>query len=333
MQIPSGCKSPATASKPLHPFKRRQVIAMVLRLSAKNSSSPAVSGGVLLPRRLGAAVVVGASLVCGSLLMPAMAQAQQAPQAAGADQLVNVVAQQQVRIGELERLVQDLTGQVEQAQFQNRQLAQRLDQLMKDIDFRFQEISGAGTGDAEPQAAADAATPSQAPASVTTPPGVLGYMPKDGSTGGATPLTPPAGATPATTQPVLPPGTPEEQYNYSFGLLRKNDYGAAEAAFKAFLEQHKDHALAGNAQYWLGETYYARGDFKQAMVAFYDGYKSYPKSSKAPDNLLKLGMTAAQIGQPKQACAAFAKLAVEYPTASDMLKRRAETERQRQGCN
>jgi tol-pal system protein YbgF len=309
--------------------------AMVLRLSGKNASLVAGTGRSVPLRRFGAAALLGASLSCMALLMPPMALAQQVQQGAGADQMVNVVAQQQVRIGELERLVQDLTGQVEQAQYQNRELAQRLDKLMKDIDFRFQEISrGEAAASAADEGSAGGAAPQQAAAApVTTPPGVLGYMPNGRGNGGApTPVTPPAAGASAAT-PVLPPGTPDEQYNYSFGLLRKNDYRGAEAAFKAFLEQHKDHALAGNAQYWLGETYYARGDFKQAMVAFYDGYKTYPKSSKAPDNLLKLGITAAQIGQPKQACAAFAKLSVEYPMASDMLKRRAETERQRQGCN
>jgi tol-pal system protein YbgF len=285
--------------------------------------------------------VAGVLVVAGFALAPLPVQAQQGVPA-GNDQIVNVVAQQQVRIGELERLVQDLTGRVEEAQFRNRQLGQRLEQLMKDMEFRFQQLEGNGDAaaagqdapSAAPQQAAAPAAANAAAASKpgTTPPGVLGYMGSGPGSVGSTAAAPAAPAKAATATAALPPGTAEEQYNYSFGLLRKNDFTGAEAAFKTFLEQHKDHALAGNAQYWLGETYYARGDFKQAMVAFYDGYRTYPKSSKAPDNLLKLGMTAAQLGQAKQACAAFAKMAVEYPSASDMLKRRAQTERQRQNC-
>jgi len=132
---------------------------------------------------------------------------------------------------------------------------------------------------------------------------------------------------------VLPPDAPaEEQYRHAFSLLRKGDFPAAEQALAAFLRQHPDHDLAGNAQYWLGESFYVRGDLQKAAVAFLDGYRTYPKSGKGPDNLLKLGMTVGQLGQKEQACAALEKLGLEYPQASDAIKRRAVAERQKLGC-
>lgn len=132
---------------------------------------------------------------------------------------------------------------------------------------------------------------------------------------------------------ALPNGTPQQQYDYAFDILRQADYASAERALRLFLEAHSTDALAGNAQYWLGETYYVRGDFEQAAVEFLSGYQTYPNSSKGPDNLLKLGLSMARLGQTDGACTALTRLATEYPSASDTIRRRAQTERARLKCS
>jgi tol-pal system protein YbgF len=133
-------------------------------------------------------------------------------------------------------------------------------------------------------------------------------------------------------QGQLPAGSPEQQYQYAWGLLRGQDYPGAEAALRAFVAQHPKDPLAGNAQYWLGETYYVRKDYRQAAVAFAEGYQHYPTSAKAPDNLLKLGLALSQIGEKTDACEAFAQLGRQFPKAQQSLKDRASVERQRLGC-
>ncbi|HVG80728.1 MAG TPA: tol-pal system protein YbgF, partial [Methylomirabilota bacterium] len=145
-----------------------------------------------------------------------------------------------------------------------------------------------------------------------------------GGTGGAQVAALPPGE--------LPAGSPEQQYQYAWGLLRGQDYPGAEAALRSFIGQHPQHTLAGNAQYWLGETYYVRKDYRQAAVAFAEGYQNYPNSAKAPDNLLKLGLALAQIGEKADACEAFAQLGRQFPTAPQSLKDRAQRERQRLTC-
>ena len=115
-------------------------------------------------------------------------------------------------------------------------------------------------------------------------------------------------------------------------LFNRRDYAAAERGFKTFLAAHPRHALAGNAQYWLGETYYARRDYQNALSAFAEGYKANKGSAKGPDNLLKLGVTLAQLGRKPDACAVFAKFAQDYPKASDLQRRRVEQERQKNAC-
>jgi tol-pal system protein YbgF len=130
----------------------------------------------------------------------------------------------------------------------------------------------------------------------------------------------------------LPASSASEQYNFAFGLLKQADYPAAESALKSFVRQHPDDGLAGSAQYWLGETYYARGNYADAAVAFAEGYKRYPKGSKAADDLLKLGMSLARVNQKQNACTAFAQLDRDFPNPGNAIKERAKDEKKRLSC-
>ena len=130
----------------------------------------------------------------------------------------------------------------------------------------------------------------------------------------------------------MPSGSTSEQYNHAFGLLKQADYPAAETALKSFVEQHPNDPMAGNAQYWLGETYYTRGRYAEAASAFAEGYKRYPKSSKAADELLKLGMALARTNQKQNACIALTQLDHDFPAPGAAIKERASTEKKRLGC-
>ena len=76
-----------------------------------------------------------------------------------------------------------------------------------------------------------------------------------------------------------------------------------------------------------------RGDYTQAATYFARGYQEYPKSVKAPDNLLKLAMSLARLDRKKDACVTFEELDTRFPTASQAIKRRAASERKRTGCS
>jgi tol-pal system protein YbgF len=115
-------------------------------------------------------------------------------------------------------------------------------------------------------------------------------------------------------------------------MLQDGDYAGAEKGFKNFVQRNPQHVLAGNAQYWLGETFYARRDYQNAMAAFAEGYKVYKTSPKGPDNLLKLGVTLAVLNRKSDACAVFARFNQDYPRATDLQKRRVDQERQKNGC-
>jgi tol-pal system protein YbgF len=98
-----------------------------------------------------------------------------------------------------------------------------------------------------------------------------------------------------------------------------------------FVDRHRDHPLASDAQYWLGETYYVQGDYKQAAQSFLKGYRDYPDGRKAPDTLFKLALSLQQLEQTSQACSTFAEVAKKYPTAAN-VRNEALKEMQRAGC-
>ena len=141
---------------------------------------------------------------------------------------------------------------------------------------------------------------------------------------------PPARATPQVG--LNPSGNPKQLYETAYGYLMQRDYGAAQSAFEDFLSQFPNDSLAGNAQYWLGEAYFVRGQFKAAAGAFLKGYQVYSSNARAPDSLLKLAMSLDRLGQKDAACTSYTELSSKFPNAPQNVKMRAKSERQRAGC-
>lgn len=143
-----------------------------------------------------------------------------------------------------------------------------------------------------------------------------------------------AGKAPAATTASAnaPAATPNDQYEAAFALLRRADYPGAEQALRAFVTQHPKDPLAGNAQYWLGETFYVRKNWKDAAIAFAEGYQKYPKSSKAPDDLLKLAMSLGNMGQKANACTALGRLDHDFPQMPANVRGPATAEKHHLGC-
>ena len=188
------------------------------------------------------------------------------------------------RISAQDTVVKDLTAKMEQLEFQQKQLEERLTKMNADIDVRFNmlqnEKAATSTSDkgASNKAAAQAA------------------------------------------------------YDNAYNIMKKGDYKAAEGAFTTFMKDYPKSDLVGNANYWLGETYYARGLYEQAVGIFADGFTKYKKNSKAADNLLKLGLTMNKLNKKTEACTAFKSLSTEFPKADKKLKDRAAAEAKKLSC-
>ena len=131
---------------------------------------------------------------------------------------------------------------------------------------------------------------------------------------------------------ILPNEKPEKQYEFAQSFLRVGDYNTAERAFLEFVKLNSDHDLAGNAQYWYAETFRIRQLYTDAASAYLEGYQKYPKSSKAPINLLKLGVSLVQIGEKDQGCLMISGVQEQYPKANQSVLQKAKYEEKKFGC-
>lgn len=251
-----------------------------------------------------------------------------------------------IRLADLEDELRVTTGKVETLANQIEDIGLRLDKLIADLDYRLSTIKN-GQVRQSPQVSAAPSPPGvQKAVPGASQPGVLGQISQS-----EVPAAPvgeqdqtaaaPAGGAVATnalpTAPVkapgmLPGGTPKERYAFAFALLRKADYDQAEIALNEFMEAHPDDPLAGNARYWLAESYYVRQQYVKAAEAFVAGYQANSKGPKAPDMLLKLGMSMSNLDKKEEACASFGKLKAEYPDAPNRILSKMDFEGKKIGC-
>jgi tol-pal system protein YbgF len=162
------------------------------------------------------------------------------------------------------------------------------------------------------------------------------YGPKPGSDEAAA-LEGQAAPDPVTPGPqsltaALPGGDAQTLYQQGYGALLQKDYAGAEGAFRQLVDAYPHDPLAANAQYWIGESYYVRGQYKDAADAFLKGYKNYKSGEKAPDTLLKLGMALAELGQKDAACSTLNELKAKYPGAPEHIGEEAKAWRKKTGC-
>jgi tol-pal system protein YbgF len=222
------------------------------------------------------------------------------------------------------------SGRVAALETQVRALATQVDQLTQQL--RQANARGAG---GNPVVAAP--PPPGVPVAVAQPDNSdpIGRLVSNGSAQG----NPAAGVVPqgATQSPSLQASgasdaSSKQAYEGAYGFLLQQDFASAEQAFDDFLKRYPTDPLAGNAQYWLGETFFARGQFKPAAAAFLKVSQTYTRSAKAPDSLLKLAMSLDKLGAKDAACASYADLNAKFPNAPGHVKNRADTERRRLGC-
>lgn len=245
-------------------------------------------------------------------------------------------ADTEIRLQQIESEMRDLRGEVERVGYENRQLRNDLERITGDLELRLNDLEGGGAPAPRPNNTVYNApndtrpvmnTIDNAPPQPNAPSGNGGYqwgtnntsqqlgsytVDSNGNTAGS--------------------NGPQAAYDSAFSLVKKRQYGAAEQAFDAFLQKYPSHELAGNAKYWLGETFYVRGDFDNASRVFAEGYQQYPKGSKAADNLLKLGLSLEASGKPQDACIALRQLEKENPAGETPVLRRAKQEMTRLGC-
>lgn len=304
-------------------------------------------------------------LLCGALGAgsPAPAQAGEgeielAQLFGGSKKRSQEAAEVNLRVDNVEQQIRNMTGKLEELSFQLQQLQDQLRRMQEDNEFRFQELEGgkppSNRGSLQPPAGAGAPVTTGQVDQGGGQTHVLGTMPQ-----GAAP-SPPQDSGPALSGPIdlsalargeassgsgddmLGPadpsggadlqGEPNRDYEEAYNRILQGDYAGAEQMLTGFLSAYPDHELAGNAQYWLGESLFARGRYREAADAFLKSYSEYPNSSKGPDSLLKLGLSLAGLGEQAAACATYGELLTKFPNAPGSVKKRAAVESKVIGC-
>ncbi len=128
-------------------------------------------------------------------------------------------------------------------------------------------------------------------------------------------------------------GSAREHYQFAVNLLRDGKYKESEITFRSFLRIHGGHPLAGSANYWLGEIHYVRGQYRKAAEIFLANFQANLKGRYAADSLLKLGMSLARLNKHPEACASFSKLLRDFPNLPAHIRKIANFEMRKSGCN
>ena len=247
----------------------------------------------------------------------------------------DILTKHLLKLSELEEQFKILTNNFEEINFKLDKLSNRITKIQTDNQVRFQDIESGGLTETESaQLSKEKKLPGSGEAqdlggiSDSDLEAAKQIQKTQSIESAGTVVT----ETTARVEKILPDTTPEEQYKFAVSFIKVGDYETAELALREFVDNNSKHQLAGNAQYWYGETFRVRQLYQDAATAYLDGYQKYPKSSKAPVNLLKLGVMLVQIGEKEQGCSMILGLKDQYPKANQSVIQKAEYEKKKFNC-
>ena len=242
----------------------------------------------------------------------------------------DIMTKHLLKLNEIEDQFRELTNKFEEVNFKLDKLSTRVTKIQSDTQLRFSDLETGTNTTVEKQSALPGSTKPQdfgaAPAYQTS------NLPKNQSINSIESAQTVIAEEPEQRESLLPEKPAEEQYEFAVSFMKIGDYETAEFALKEFIDKNKDHDLAGSAQYWYGETFRIRQLYSDAASAYLDGYQNYPKSMKAPDNLLKLGITMVQLGEKDQGCKMISGIKKEYPKANKSVLQKAQYEQKKFKC-
>jgi len=266
------------------------------------------------------------------------------------DNAEDVLTRHLLKLSEIETQFQNLTNRFEEINFKIDKLSTRLSKVQSDNQLRFQQLEKSVNKNISTEAASITSSSSSSNSSSSSDPNLtlpgssepqdLGSISYKDMTSEETNQETQSIDTTATVvtenfiveEKILPQTNPQQQYEFATSFLKVGDYNTAERAFREFVNTNPDHKLAGNAQYWYAETFRIRQLYTDAASAYLEGYKNYPKSDKAPINLLKLGVSLVQIGEKDQGCLMISGVKKQYPNAKESVIQKAKYEEKKFEC-
>lgn len=238
------------------------------------------------------------------------------------------------RLDALDYQVREMTGEIERLSFENRQMRQQLDRMqsqpapaatpdaagMPALDSEAAAWMREGLDDgAEPAVGAAIVNPGDPFADARqAATGVLGGSTTSTSTSALAPMT-----------PVSDPGL---IFDDAHGRLLDGDFDGAQAGFETFVNEHGDDPRAGEAWYWLGETFFVRNNYAESADAYIASLRARPDGERAPDALVRLAASLHGLGRTREACDTLGRFGRQFPQASAASRDRAARESVRAGC-
>ncbi|MGA0193334.1 MAG: tol-pal system protein YbgF [Pelagibacteraceae bacterium] len=250
-----------------------------------------------------------------------------------------------LKLNEIEEEFRKLTNRFEEVNFKLDKLSSRVTKIQSDAQLRFSDLEAGKVTDPtklqSPNEVQGEQKTTQAKLPGTDKPQDFGSAPaynmnSDQKIQATQSVESTASVVAEERRPItslLPDKTPKEQYDFALSFMKVGDYETAELALREFIDKNKTDELAGSAQYWYGETFRIRQLYSDAATAYLDGYQNYPKSEKAPENLLKLGTTMVELGEKDQGCKMIVGLKKQYPKASQSVLQKAQYEQKRFKCS
>tara|TARA_R110000868_G_scaffold263079_1_gene521684 strand:+ start:21590 stop:22453 length:864 start_codon:yes stop_codon:yes gene_type:complete len=228
------------------------------------------------------------------------------------------------RLDALDYQVREMTGEIERLSFENRQLRQQIERL---------QAPAANVAGNAPSGAAPA-PPIDNEAAAWMQEGLDGDVavvnPEDPFADRRAAATGVLGGTPgATPAPAIDPAT---IYDDARARLLDGDFDGAQSGFETFVTDHGDDPRAGEAWYWLGETFFVRNNFAESADAYIASLRAQPTGVRAPDALVRLAASLHGLDRTREACDTLAQFNRQFPNASAASRDRAARESVRAGC-
>ncbi len=110
---------------------------------------------------------------------------------------------------------------------------------------------------------------------------------------------------------------PQKLYDGAYLDLTKGSYDLAITGFTSYLKYFPETELAGNAQYWLGECYYAKKNYTRSAIEFHKVLENYSSGAKVPSALYKLGLSLIELKSTNQAEKYLNELMEKYPNTQE----------------
>lgn len=216
--------------------------------------------------------------------------------------IVRNQAAQREALNELKEGQQRTESRIEETRYELAALRQEITNLKLNLISQMEALRATPGGSAV----------SQRPVRPTPPISVASKIPSAVSTLSPSPVAP------KPTQAVrAEPIDYTKLYDTAYEDYQRQNYSLARNGFEEYLRLFPDTDLVDNAQYWIGECYYAEGKYEEAVAAFKKVITDYPRGNKVPRAMLKAGHALLQLGRKEEAKSMFQQVIDAYPLSSE----------------